>query len=189
MPNLTSIADWAKLVGISRQSAYEAVERCGIPVTDKKVDADYATHLYEKNTRKRANSNRPDPLAIEAQPGAAAGAGGAGGKEPKPAGIPGYDSSRARREAAEATIAEIKLAEQAGKFLVKADVDSAVFEVARALRDGLTNCARRIAADVAPLTSPDECEAVIDREHRELLESLAHAFGEKLDVHLEGPEA
>lgn len=189
MPNLTTIAEWAKAVNISRQSAYEAVKRCEIPVTDGKVDADYATHLYSKNTRQRVNGSRPDPLAIEAQPGTPAGVGGTGGKEPKPAGIPGYDSSRARREAAEATIAEIKLAEQAGKFLVKTDVDSAVFEVARALRDGLTNCARRIAADVAPLTSPDECEAVIDREHRELLESLAHALGEKLAVHLEGAEA
>lgn len=189
MPNLTSIADWAKLVGISRQSAYDAVERCGIPVTDKKVDAEYATHLYEKHTRPRANGTRSVPLATGAQPEALAGVGGAGGKESKPASIPGYDSSRARREAAEATIAEIKLAEQAGKFLVKADVDAAVFEVARALRDGLTNCARRIAADVAPLASPDECEAIIDREHRELLASLAHAFGEKLDVHLEGAEA
>ena len=189
MPILTSIADWAKLIGISRQSAYEAVERCGIPVTDKKVDPDYATHLYQKHTRQRANGTRPAPLANEAQPDAAAGAGGMGGKEPKSPGIPGYDSSRARREAAEATIAEIKLAEQAGKFLVKADVDAAVFEVARALRDGLTNCARRIAADVAPLVSPDECEAVIDREHRELLASLAHAFGKKLAVQLEGAVA
>jgi hypothetical protein len=189
MPILTSIADWAKLIGISRQSAYEAVERCGIPVTDKKVDPDYATHLYQKHTRQRANGTRPAPLAIEAQPDAAAGAGGKGGKEQKPPAIPGYDSSRARREAAEATTAEIKLAELAGKFLVKADVDAAVFEVARALRDGLTNCARRIAADVAPLVSPDECEAVIDREHRELLASLAHAFGEKLAVQLEGMEA
>lgn len=188
MPNLTSIADWAKLVGISRQSAYEAVERCGIPVTDKKVDADYATHLYEKHTRKRANSSRPDPLATPAQPSAPAGAGGVGGTEPKSPAPAGYDTSRARREEAEAALAEIKLAEMAGKFLLKADVDAAVFEVARALRDGLTNCARRIAADVAPLVSADDCEAVIDREHRVLLESLAHAFGEKLAIQLEGAE-
>jgi hypothetical protein len=68
---------------------------------------------------------------------------------------------------------------------VKADVDSAAFEIARALRDGLMNCARRIAADVAPLSSAEECEAAIDREHRALLESLVHAFDEKLGVHLD----
>ena len=184
MPNLTTIADWAKLVGISRQSAYDAVKRCEIPVTDGKVDVEYATLLYQRHTRQRANTNRPDPLANGAQPRATAGAGGAGGPE-SPAKVPGYDSSRARREAAEATIAELKLAEQAGQFLIKSEVDSAVFEAARALRDGLVNCARRIAADVAGLATADECEAVIEREHRLLLESLAHGFNEKLGAHVE----
>ncbi|MDK6078936.1 hypothetical protein [Massilia varians] len=185
MPNLTTIAEWAKTVGISRQSAYDAVKRCEIPVIDGKVDPDYASHLYAKNTRQRANGNRPDPLAHGAQPSVAAGAGGAGGPE-SPAKVPGYDSSRARREAAEATLAELKLAEQAGQFLVKADVDAAVFEATRALRDGLMNCARRIAADVAALATADECEAVIEREHRLLLESLAHSVNEKLGVQVEG---
>ncbi|MGB9110552.1 MAG: hypothetical protein WCC39_17835 [Telluria sp.] len=185
MPNLTTIAEWAETVGISRQSGYEAVKRCEIPVTDGKVDSEYATHLYRKNTRQRANGNRPDPSAGTAQPAGAAGSGGAGGAEPKSGKTPGYDSSRARREAAEAELAELKLAEQAGKFLLRSDVDSCVFEVARAMRDGLMNCARRIAADVAPLTTADECEVVIDREVRILLESLAHAFDEKLGVQLE----
>ena len=179
--NLTTIAEWAKTVGISRQSAYDAVTRCGIPVTDSKVDPDYATHLYQKHTRPRANAQRPAPMANEAQPSSPAGAGGAESKLK----VPGYDTSRARREAAEAAAAEIKLAEMSGQFLLKADVDSAVFEAARALRDGLMNCARRIAADVAPLRTAEECEDVIDREHRALLESLAHSFGERLDVHLE----
>jgi len=184
MPNLTTIAEWAKTVGISRQSAYAAVERCGIPVLNGEVDPEYATHLYRKNTRQRANGNRPDSLASGVQPASVAGSGGAGGAEPKTK-VPGYDSSRARREAAEAELAELKLAEQAGRFLLRDDVDSCVFEVARALRDGLMNCARRIAADVAPLTTADECEAVIDREHRILLESMAHTFGEKLSVQIE----
>lgn len=179
-----TIAKWAELVGISRQKAYVAVERCEIPVTDGKVDTEYATLLYQRHTRQRANGNRPDPLANGAPPGATAGAGGAGGPE-SPAKVPGYDSSRARREAAEATLAELKLAEQAGQFLVKSEVDAAVFEAARALRDGLVNCARRIAADVAALTTADECEAVIEREHRLLLESLAHGFNEKLGAQVE----
>jgi len=184
MPNLTTVAEWAEQVGISRQSAYDAVKRCEIPVTDGKLDPEYATHLYRKNTRQRANGNRTASLANEAQAAGAAGSGGAGGTEPKGK-VPGYDSSRARREAAEAAQAEIKLAEMAGQFLLKSAVDAAVFEAARALRDGLMNCARRIAADVAPMTTAEECEEVIEREHRILLESLAHTFGEKLDVQLD----
>lgn len=181
--NLTTVAAWAKLVGISRQSAYEAVTRCGIPVTDGKLDPDYATHLYQKHTRPRANAQRPDPMANGAPASTPAGAGGAESKV-KPAKVPGYDTSRARREAAEATAAEIKLAEMAGQFLLKSDVDSTVFEAARALRDGLMNCARRIAADVAPLRTAEECEDVIEREMRALLESMAHTFGERLGVQL-----
>lgn len=181
--NLTTVAEWAKLVGISRQSAYDAVTRCGIPLVDGKLDPDYATHLYQKHTRPRANAQRPSPMANEAPASTPAGAGGAE-TEAKPAKVPGYDTSRARREAAEATAAEIKLAEMSGQFLLKADVDAAAFEAARALRDGLMNCARRIAADVAPLRTAEECEDVIEREMRALLESMAHAFSERLDVQL-----
>ena len=179
--NLTTIAEWAKLQGISRQSAYDAVTRCGIPVTDGKVDPEYATLLYKKYTRPRANGQRADPLASGAPPSTPAGTGG----PESVAKVPGYDTSRARREAAEAAAAEIKLAEMTGQFLLKSDVDSVAFEAARALRDGLMNCARRIAADVAPLRTAEECEEVIEREHRALLASLAHTFAERLKVQVE----
>jgi hypothetical protein len=178
MQNLTSIAEWAKSLGISRQQGYAAVKRCAIPATDGKVDARYATHLYNQGTRKRANPGRPDGLATGAEPAIAA---GAGGVEPESK-VPGYDSSRARREAAEAETAELRLAEMSGKFLLKADVQSKVFEVSRALRDGLMNCASRIAADVAALPTTEECEAVIEREHNALLESMAHALSSKLGL-------
>lgn len=179
MPNLTTIADWAAALGISRQSGYDAIKRCGIPVDDGKVDPDYATHLYRKHTRQRANSQRPDGMASGAPSASPAGAGGA---ETSPAKVPSYDVSRARREAAEAARAEIKLAEDAGMFLLKEDVRAQVFEIARALRDGLTNCARRVAADVAPLTTAEECEAIIEREHRALLSSMTQTLDAKLSL-------
>lgn len=178
MPNLTTVAEWAKTLGISRQSGYDAIKRCEIPVDDGKVDVEYATMLYKRHTRERANSQRPQGLAPGAEPAAAA---GAGGTEPG-AKVAGYDSSRARREAAEAETAELRLAEMSGKFLLKDDVQSKVFEVARALRDGLMNCASRIAADVVALSTPEECEVVIEREHGALLESMAHALSSKLGL-------
>lgn len=176
MPNLTKIADWAASLGISRQSGYEAIGRCSIPVEDGKVDSDVANVLYHKHTRARANGK------TAASPGG--GDGGAGaesvpGSKAKPA---GYDTSRARREEAEAKISEMKLAEMQGKYLLKEDVAAAVFEIARALRDGLTNSARRIAADVAALSTGEECEVVVEREHRALLESMNHALRAKLAV-------
>lgn len=183
MPNLTTIAEWAETVGISRQSAYDAVKRCEIPVADGKLDPEYATHLYRKNTRQRANGNRPASPASMAPSGALAGAGGAGGAEPKDR-IPGYDSSRARREAAEAAKAELQLAEMAGKFLLKADVEAAAFEIARSLRDGLNNSARRIAAEVAALMTAEACEEVIDRELSALLGSMTQSLQADLEVNV-----
>lgn len=178
MPNLTSIATWAKSVGISRQQGYEAVKRCGIPVIDGDVDPEYATYLYDKLTRKRANGNRAEPLAGAAVPAAAAGVEGS----TPPAKVPGYDTSRARREAAEAETSEIKLAELAGKFLLKTEVDSCLFEIARSLRDGLNNCARRIAADVASLNTVEACETAIEREHGALLATVAHSLMSDLGI-------
>jgi hypothetical protein len=176
MPNLTKIADWAASMGISRQQGYEAVKRCSIPVENGKLDPDVAGVLYQKHTRARANGkNAPFPAGADGGPGADAPA----GAKAKPA---GYDTSRARREEAEAKISEMKLAEMQGKYLLKDDVAAVVFEIARALRDGLTNSARRIAADVAALTTGAECEAVVEREHRALLESMNHSLSAKLQL-------
>lgn len=178
MANLTKIADWAESIGISRQQGYAAVKRCAIPVTDGKLDPDVARILYEKHTRKRANGKRG---AISAGADAAIDSGSPAGAAPdgKPTGS-GYDGSRARREEAEAAISEIKLAEMQGKYLVKSEVAAIIYEIARAMRDGLTNSARRIAADVASLASAQECEEVIDREHRALLDSMTHAIATRL---------
>lgn len=167
MQNFLTIAEWAKTLGISRQQGYAAVERCAIPVSDGKVDSAYATHLYNQGTRKRVNKNQEKP----------SGTGGVIGS-----GDNDYMEARARRELAEASIAEMKEAEMRGKYLIKEDVDGAFFEVARALRDGLTNCSKRLAADVASLTTPDECEEVIEREHRALLENMSTRLKNKLDV-------
>lgn len=170
MPNLTTVAEWAKSLGISRQQGYAAVTRCGITVADGKVDSEYATILYHRHTRVRAGASARD---VQAAPE---------GDKPAGQGASEYSKQRARREAAEAEIAEMKAAEMSGKYLVKDEVAAAVFQMSRALRDGLTNCARRIAADVAGLASADDCEVVIDREHRELLENLAQAAEAELGV-------
>ena len=79
-------------------------------------------------------------------------------------------------------MAELKLAEQAGKFLLKDDVEAAAFEIARSLRDGLNNSARRIAAEVASLTTTEACEEVIDREITALLGSMSQSLRADLNV-------
>lgn len=182
MPNLTKISEWAKTLGISRQQGYAAIERCGIPVSDGQVDTEYATMLYHRHTRARANgkgTNASPPGENSAFPAAQ------GGEIPAGA-TAGYDVSRAKREAAEAEMAQLKLGELAGRLLVKDEIDAALFEVARALRDGLTNCARRIAGDVAGVSDAGACEEIIDREHRVLLETMSKDLASSVGLSVKG---
>lgn len=172
MPEMT-VAEWAKTMNISRQQGYEAVTRCGIPVTNKKLDSDVATMLYSKHTRPRANGRRSEEGA---ETEAALAPTGAPTPAPK---VPGYDTSRAKREAAEAEMAQMRLAEMAGQLVKRSEVDAAVFAAARALRDSMHNCSRRIAAEVAGLPAA-ECEVIIDREHRALLEDMAQVLAAQL---------
>lgn len=91
-----------------------------------------------------------------------------------------YMQAKTAREVYEAKTAQFEYEEMTGKYLKKDEVHSTAFEIARALRDSLMNCARRIAADVAGLSSADECETVIEREHRALLENMTHSLVNKL---------
>lgn len=90
-----------------------------------------------------------------------------------------HDEARTRREIAEANIAEIKEAELKGRYVDKSAVDRATFEAARGLRDALTNCSRRMAAEVATLSTPGDCEAVIAKELRHLLETFVQQLSAK----------
>jgi len=51
----------------------------------------------------------------------------------------------------------------------------------RQLRDGLVNVSRRIASEVSALSDAAECEKVIDREHRLLLDAMSRGIAEKFD--------
>ena len=128
-------------------------------------------YMGDVNDRQRAAS--AGGAARSAPPERAAGATTASGNAT-------YMQAKTAREVYEAKTAQLEYEERVGKFLKKDEVDSAIFEIARALRDGLTNCARRIAADVAALGSAEDCEAVIDREHRALLDSMTHRISSKL---------
>jgi DNA-binding transcriptional MerR regulator len=92
----------------------------------------------------------------------------------------GYTQFRSRREEADAQIAEMNAAKMRGAMLNRSDVDRGMFEIGREMRDLLTACSRRIAAEVASISSAEACESVVDREHRIVLEQLVAAFREKI---------
>ena len=91
-----------------------------------------------------------------------------------------YMQAKTAREVYDAKMSQLDYERETGKLIKKQEVESALFEIARAVRDGLTNSARRIAAEVSSLTTSDECEAVIDRENRAILENMTKAFKDRL---------
>ena len=165
MNNEPSQAAIARALGLAK-SRITAMKKQGMPVHS--VGAAQAWREARQSIARRKPA--PDRLTVARNHAA----------PPSPELGVSHDEARTRREIAEASMAEMKEAEMRGKYLIKTEVDSAVFEIGRAMRDGLTNCARRIAADVAGLGSAEACEAVIDREHRALLESMAHRIASRL---------
>ena len=60
-----------------------------------------------------------------------------------------FERARIRHKIAEANLAELEEARIKGLHVEKTRVEMGFFEAARGLRDGMTNCSRRIAAEVA----------------------------------------
>jgi len=172
-------AEAARLLGVKRQSVNELVKRGVIPI-DK--DGFIDIELAKAALLERVNPNAKSAIAAGSGtlPAAAAATPPPDhyqGNTPVPDSAVSYHVAKALRESAEAQIARLKLAEMRGEVVQKVAVDKAAFEAARALRDGLMNCARRLGATVSVLRTPDECTAAIEHEHRTLLQSWAKTMG------------
>ena len=178
----------ARELGVSRQAVHDLVKRAILQKDDKgMIDVETAKVALINSVRpsgKTANALQdfepviqPDNQQPLAQPLLTA-----PDQDPE---ITNYHIAKTLREAAEAQIARLKLDEMRGKFLVKTDFERHLFNAGRMLRDTLTNCARRIGAEVSGLTTAEECEAVIDREHRAALASFSQQLRVTLKVETE----
>lgn len=185
-PRLTEAA-LARELGVSRQAIHALVGR-GILQKDADglIDVEQAKQALLNKVRpsgktttaiiSQEENTATQPLKQPPTP------------QPEPdenAEITSYHIAKTLREAAEAQIARLKLAEMQSKFLVKDDFERYLFNAGRMLRDTLTNCARRIGAEVAGLTTAEACEAVIEREHRATLASYAQLLRQTLKIEIE----
>jgi hypothetical protein len=96
-----------------------------------------------------------------------------------------FDTARTREKIATANLAEIEEAALRDIYLVKADFERYLFNAGRMLRDTLTNCARRIGAEVAGLPTAEECELVIEREHRAAMASFSQQLRHTIKLEIE----
>ena len=99
----------------------------------------------------------------------------------------GFDSARTREKIAAADLAEMQADLLRGQYLVKEDFRRYLFNAGRMLRDTLTNCARRVSAEVAGLNSAEECEVVIAREHRAALASFSQTLRQTVKIEIDNP--
>lgn len=167
---MLTVSEWAKRLGVSRQAAHKAVERCGIPLTDGKLDPDVADVLYQKRTRVRARQRPPEGAMAAGAPSisgaqAPAAVGDAGGED--------YWQSRARRERAEAETAELRLAELLGDLVRVADVKAAHSKRLAALRESLLQLPARLSAVMAAESSQQRCFDVLQQEVHGVLQLAA----------------
>ncbi len=160
---LVSQSEYARRRGCSEGAVRRAVRDGRITLFEGKVDPVAADAQWARNTRPRAGS---EPAA------------GLGGDAPA-AGREGEDesssywASKARREAAEADLAELKLAEQRGDLVRAADVRAAHAKRLAGLRESLLQIPARLAAVLAAETSQSVCHDKLQAEIHGVLALVA----------------
>lgn len=83
--------------------------------------------------------------------------------------VPDFNESRARREAADARMSELKVKEKEGTLIEKAAVEASLARQFGAIRDGLLQFPARLAPAVAHETDIGKIQNLLDRELRQIL--------------------
>lgn len=160
---LVSQSEYARRRGCTEGAVRRAVRDGRIVLFDSKVDPVAADAQWARNTRPRAGSQPPSDVA---------GSGGAPDREEEDSGS-GYWASKARRESAEADLAELKLAEQRGD-LVRADAIRAAHAKRLAgLREALLQLPARLSPVLAAESDQARCHDALQRELHAVLASVA----------------
>lgn len=87
-------------------------------------------------------------------------------------GGPSYQESKAKREAAEAALAELKLEKERGRLLDAEEVRKSAFNAARMVRNLMMNIPDRVAAELAAETDVFKVGQRLKDEIRKALEGL-----------------
>ncbi len=168
---LMTKSEYARHRGVSAVAVHYAVQEGRISLINGKIDAAVADIQWQRNTRTRA-PNRP---AVDTDVQSTT-AGAGSGAEPAAAGDD-YWVSRARREAAEAHIAEMKRGELEGK-LIRADVlRQAWSRKVASVRDALLQIPPRMAPVLAAESDMERVATLLEDELRAALAELSREQG------------
>lgn len=203
-PNLLTQAEYARsrkergLPGGSREAVRKAVDGGKISAfgSDKLLDKALADSQWARNTRARfspqANASTPDLLngnddasPVDSSP-----------SNPPAAAVPpapqapdtGYSTARARREMADAEKAEIETAKLRGAMVMREDVDRAGYEIARELRDAMESSVNSLGAELASISTAEECVAILRRHNRSIQDLMVRLNREKVGAPLKAQQ-
>jgi hypothetical protein len=170
--NLITQAEYAKHRGCSEAAVSKAIKAGRISLIDGKIDASVADMQWARNSRVRAGSGRPVPAG--ALPGPLAGDAGVGAGDPdaQPGGDD-YWNSRSRREAAEAELAEIELAEKTNQVIAVKAVEAVWAQALASMREHLLQVRARLAPLLAAETDAFAIDQLLDLEHNQALQLMA----------------
>lgn len=168
MPDLISKAEYARRRGCDPAAVTRAVQKGWISEIEGKIDPVVADVQWAANARSRTDS-RP-ATAIGAQ---------LSGMAPPPASSSTgpteatYFASRARREEAEAKLAERKLQELEGQLLRADQVRTETARLAAGLRESLMQIPARLSPVLAAETDAAKVHDQLAEELRQVLRQLA----------------
>lgn len=160
---------YARHRGCDEKAVRKAIQDGRISMIDGKIDPEVADIQWAKNTRARADSKRAAPQEPLVGMDAPAMAATALAGPANPAAGPDYNDNRARREKAEADMAERANLREAGQVLDRAQVERAVFDIVHSLRDAVMTIGQRAAPKCIGLADARDIERTITEECRQAL--------------------
>lgn len=167
---LLTQSEYAKHRGCSAVAVHKAVKAGRISLIDGRIDPDVADIQWERNTRARVSAQPPAALEPVRPP--------EGLRSDSPAdetrsGDYGYWQSRSRREAAEASMAEMKRAELAGELIRVSAVRAALTQAYVTMREAILNIPARVAPQLAAESDPATIQNLLHAEVHSALTALS----------------
>lgn len=166
---LVTMAEYARMREVSQAAVSKAVKEGRIVLIEGKIDPAVADVQWARNTRARAGSGGPatDVIPSDAQSGAPT--------RPAENSDNDYWTNRARREAAEADLAEMKREEQAERLISVDAVRSALATVLASTRDSLLQIPARVSPVLAAESDPAKVYDLVELELNQALAQLSSA--------------
>ncbi len=165
---ITSLRQFAKMVGVSHTAIEKAIKAGRIPKAAVYRDAAGKHKIYDVALAKKSFAANSDPAKVKVKPEPEA-------EEPPvdKAQAETYNKSRTIKEVYGARKAKLEYETMAGELVEKRKVKMEAFNVARKVRDAMLNIPSRMSAQLAAETDPHKVHTILEQEIVQALEELA----------------